>query len=101
MRNGIYINHKTKEMFVHQSKNTQYKGIITHDSWVKKMIEDGFEYLCYSMGIASLQEQPDGYKFVTYATHTKPKDIDTKADALAYAEAVVAILKKQGEQNGK
>ena len=101
MKNGIYINHKTKEMFVHQSKNTQLKGIVVWTKWAEKMVKDGFEYLCYSMGIASLEEQPDGYKFVTYATHTKPKNVNTKADALAYAEAVVAILKEQGEQDGK
>jgi len=93
MKTGIYVNHKTREMFVHQSRRTQSTGIVDFQHQVKKMVEHGFEYLCYTVGIASLQENETGYKFVTHVSYTKPGNI--KDDALKHAEAIVAILKKE------
>ncbi len=92
---GIYINTKTKEFAVFQNKRTSPYVIDMHRERID-MINNGFEYMCPISGDASIGIS-DGWKQVSRRGWTKSED--TKADALAYAEAVVAILKKQEGNN--
>jgi len=89
---GIYINAKTKEFAVFQNKRTSQYVIDIHRERID-MIENGFEYMCPVSGDASINVSTDGWTQAKRGKWTRPED--TKADALAYAEAVVAILKKQ------
>ena len=88
---GIYINTKTKQFAVFQNKRTSIYVIDMHKERID-MINNGFEYMCPVMGDASIGVSDNGWKQAKRGEWTKASE--TKADALAYAEAVVAILKK-------
>ena len=92
---GIYINPKTKEFAVFQNKRTSPYVI---DMYKERhaMIRSGFEFMCLISGDASIHIS-DGWKQVKRNEWTEVKE--GKADALAYAEAVVTILKKEAESN--
>jgi len=90
---GLYINAKTKEFAVFQNKRTSQYVIDVHSERLK-MLSSGFEFMCGITGDACINVYGlENWKQVKRGMWTKPED--TKADALAYAEAVVAILKSE------
>ena len=87
---GIYVNVKTKEFAVFQDRRTSKYVIDIHKERID-MIREGFEYMCPVNGDGSIGVS-DGWTQAQRGKWTRPSR-ENKADALCYAEAVVAILK--------
>ena len=90
----LYINPETKEMAIFQDKSTDSK-VVWHPKKRTEMIANGFVKLCGITGPSTVFPlASSGFTYVSGFTYTKKPEA-TKADALAYAEALVVILKQQ------
>ncbi len=96
-KDGLYINHRTKEMAIFQDRMTA-PCVVCNTSSRRKMVEAGFEYVTSITGPSTIFQNDSGYKLVSDG---RPGSIDaysiadTKADALTYMEAAVAILRSK------
>ena len=88
---SIYINARTKEFLVAQGRSTS-PYVISNGHALGKFVELGFEYFCSIAGDASILVRDLGWTQIKSTGYVQK---ESKADALAYAEAVVAILQKE------
>ena len=87
----IYINAKTKEFVVAQQRNMS-SYTVSNGHALGRFVEHGFEPFCAISGESSVMFRNNGWKQLRAGDSLSK---ETKADALAYAEAVVAILKHE------
>ena len=88
---AIYINTRTKQFAIFQDRATSH-FVIRSSEMRQDMLDNGFEYFCTIVGDSSVVE----YKEWTQVDINWTPIKSSRADALAYAEALVLIIK-----NGK